>query len=535
MSHLYTIVDRNLNKITFKLNKAQAHFNKNKHTRNIILKSRRIGFTTYEAVDAFDDTLFTKNFSSLFIAHTKEDAIEIFDTKIDFCWKAFNSELKTLWKVDMSTANKLKFNFGDDTYSQIIVSNSGRSGIYNRVHITEFAKLCVKYPARAKEVISGTLPTVPVEGRADIESTAEGMGGDFYDIFWEAWNRKREPLPKEFKAHFYNWQWDEEDIAKIEHTIPTAQMEESSKFADYQIAHNLTDKEITYYYSIWLSLNKNWEILHQEFPTTPEEAFVASGNTFFNKERVMYLLADAPEELEVDIKELPEKLLKYYIDGDLKIYELPKSVGSYVLAADVAEGKLGDSSTFYLIDNLTLKPCAEFDSNKIRPDEFAELLDSIGRWYNNAYLAVESNAGLWVLTTLYETHCYPNLYWRETVDDVTHAIGKKLGYHTGGSNRKPMLDNLLVQVNLEEGVWTKGFLQQCLVFIKADNGRPEAMQGKHDDIIIATGICHYIRENAPSVKQLPKTGELHTAEERIMARLKAKQLNTKTISQNNYL
>jgi hypothetical protein len=535
MSKLYTIVDKNVNKIVFKKNRAQEDFDKHKHTRNVILKSRQLGFTTFEAIDSLDDCLFTINFSSLFIAHTKEDAVEIFDKKVDLAWKNIPDSWRDGWNVDTSTANKLKFNFGEGDYSQMTVSNSGRSGTHNRVHISEYAKLCAKYPTKADEIITGTIPSVPIDGRIDIESTAEGMGGHFYDIFWEGWNRKREPLRTEFKAHFYNWQWDDEDIAKIVSIIPTSQMEESSKFKDYQFKHKLSDREITYYYTKWLSLKRDWDKLHQEYPTTPEEAFIASGNTFFNKERIMYLLTETPKDLEVETRDLPEKILKYYIDGDLKIYNIPTTEGSYVMAADVAEGKLGDSSTFYLIDNLTLKPCAEFDSNKIRPDEFAELLNEIGRWFNNAYLAVESNAGLWVLTTLYETYAYPNLYWRETVDDVTHSIGRKLGYHTGGSSRKPMLDNLLVQVNLEEGVWTKRFLQQCLVFIKADNGRPEAMQGKHDDMIIAVGIVHWIRENAPSIKPLPRTGELRTAEERIMARLRSKQLSSNTINQNDYL
>jgi hypothetical protein len=398
--------------------------------------------------------------------------------------------------------------------------------------------LCAKYPLKADEIISGTIPSVPVDGRIDIESTAEGMGGHFYDLFWEAWDRRREPLRSEFKAHFYNWQWDDEEIAKVQRIIPIIEMEESDKFKEYQIGHNLTDIEITYYYEKWLSLKKDWDKLHQEYPTTPEEAFVASGNTFFNKERIMYLLTGAPEPIEVDKTTLPEKLLKYYVDGDLLIYELPNKYGSYVCAADVAEGKLGDSSSCSLINNKTLKPCADFNSNKIRPDDYAAFLNALGRWYNNSYLGVESNSGLWVLTELFEVLKYPNLYWREAIDDVTHTISKRLGYHTGPGTqgRKVMLDNLNVQVNLFEGIWTKRFLQQCLVFIRNDMGRPEAMEGKHDDDIIATGIVHFIRENAPAEiakpVEIPQTNLAITA-----ARLEKLygRKDEQTIKQTDYL
>lgn len=508
ISHLYKIVDKDKNKVVFKKNEAQEHFDKHKHSKNIILKSRQLGFTTYEAVDSLDDTLFTPNYSDLFIAHTKEDAIELFDKKVDFTWKNFDEELKKLWKVDSSTANKLKFDFGDNTFSQMIVANSGRSGTFNRIHISEFAKLCAKYPSRAEEIISGTIPAATATARIDVESTAEGMGGLFYGMFWNAWNRKTEPLPIEFKAHFYNWQWDKTDIARLDRIIPVEEMEESKKFAEYQQQHNLTDIEITYYYTKWLSVEKDWEKLHQEFPTTPEEAFVASGNTFFNKERIMFLLTKAPEQIEVEKNKIPEVLLPYYVDGSLKIYSLPNEESSYVIGADVAEGKDKDSSDCSLIDNKTLKTCVDFNSNKIRPDDYAKVLNALGRWYNNAYLGVESNSGLWVLTELFEKLCYPNLYFREATDDITHTMKKQLGFATTGASRKPMLDNLLVQVNLLEG-WSKDFLQQALVFIRNDNGRPEAMEGKHDDKIISTGIAYFIRENAPihfiKTKEVPVT------------------------------
>jgi hypothetical protein len=539
MTHLYSIIDRNKKKVVFKPNRAQEDFEKNRHCRNIILKSRRLGFTTYEAIDSLDDTLFTRNFSSLFIAHTKDDAIEIFNTKIDFTWKNFNQELASLWKVDASTANKLKFDFGNNNFSQMIVSNSGRSGTHNRVHISEFGKLCARYAQKAGEVISGTIPSVPPEGRIDIESTAEGMSGDFYEMFNEAWKRRREPLQTEFKAHFYNWQWDDEEIAKIESVIPTSQMDDGYRFKEYQELHHLTDREITYYYTKWLSLKKDWDMLHQEFPTTPEEAFVASGNTFFNKERLVSQMAIAPEPIKIEQGVLPDSLYNHYLEGNLKIYELPQDFTMYVIAADVAEGKGGDSSCANGISNKTLLPAFGFNSNKIRPDDYAELLDTIGRWYNNAYLAVESNTGLWVLTELNETYKYPNLYWQEQVDTVTHAVNKKLGYNTGTGKqgRKVMLDNLLVEVNTQEGIWTKDFLVECLTFIRNDLGRPEAAEGKHDDEVISVGICHYVRDNAPAeIKHI--STEPQTVEQRIMARLQKKKEareGTQSISQSNYL
>lgn len=269
IQHLYKIRNKNKELIKFKRNRAQEHFNQNKWYRNIILKSRQLGFTTDESIDSLDDTLFTKNNECLLIAHNLDAAKAIFDKKIDLAWKNLHPELQALYKVDANTAQALKFEFGDGTFSSIAVDTSGRSGTYNRVHVTEFADMCKKYPQRALDIIEGTIPAVPTKGRVDIESTSQGASGEFFDMFQEAWGR--EPvLPVQYKAHFYNWTWDDEELSKtnIIAILP-------KEFRDYQKLHKLTDLEISYYYSKWESLNKDWNSLHREYPTTPEEAFEA--------------------------------------------------------------------------------------------------------------------------------------------------------------------------------------------------------------------------------------------------------------------
>lgn len=205
----------------------------------------------------------------LLIAHNLDDAKKIFSGKIDLGWKNLPKELRALYKLDANTAQTLKFEFGDGTYSSIAVDTSGRSGTYNRVHITEFADLCKKFPNKVKDILEGTIPAVPTNGRVDIESTSQGASGEFYEMFMQAYERGDPRYPVEYKAHFYNWQWDEE-IDTL-----TAITELPKIFRDYQVLNHLDDKEITYYYLKWLSLNKDWNSLHKEYPTTPEEAFEA--------------------------------------------------------------------------------------------------------------------------------------------------------------------------------------------------------------------------------------------------------------------
>lgn len=278
---LYNITDKKANKILFARNRAQDHFNINKHSRNIILKSRQLGFTTFEAIDMLDDALFTPNFSGLLISYDKESSKDIFSNKIDFAWQSFPPELKALYKMDAERQNMLRFDFQDGTYSNLSVRTSGRSATHNRVHISEFAKICRTRPDKAEEIMTGTIPSVPIGGRIDIESTAEGAMGEFYDLFWAAYNRGDKDLrPTEYKAHFYNWLWDDDELASIEKVDSNLPRD----FKAYQEEHKLTDLQITYYYYKWLGLNKDWQRMNREYPTTPEEAFSASleGSYYFD-------------------------------------------------------------------------------------------------------------------------------------------------------------------------------------------------------------------------------------------------------------
>lgn len=524
MDNLYTIIDKYKNKVKFVRNKAQRHYAQHRARRNIILKSRRLGFTTYKAIDMIDECLWTPNFSGLFIAHTQDAAKEIFDTKIDFVWKNINNNIPEIngwtfdkmWKVDTSTANKLKFDFGDGkTFSSIIVSGSGRSGTYNHSHISEFAKKCTKYPKEAEEIIRGTFPSAST-GDTDIEGTAEGVGGQFADIFWGSWGKRDdELLPTDFKAHFYNWTWDEMELDRIVDFIPTSKMEESEKFDKYQKLFNLSDREITYYYIKWRELNKDWDSLHQEYPTTPQEAFVASGSPFFENEKVMEYIQHAPQPIEtgeviIGVGEiiLQKAQCSYFLSNsktEIKIWEKPQPYHSYICGGDVAEGKEdNDYSVLNFIDNQSFKTVCKYKGH-CRPDELAIIAFVLGNWYNRAHIGIEVNSGLWVNTLLFENLAYENMYFREAIDDITHRVGRQIGFHTSNKTRRPMLDNLKVLLANYPDIWTNvDFLNECLTFVKNQNGRPEAMMGRHDDEVMATAITYFIKESAPTQFNQPQ-------------------------------
>lgn len=217
------------------------------------------------------------------IAHNLEAGESIFTKKIAFAWEKLPEQIKKLYGVDNKTSKTLKFDYGAKGFSSIAVDTSGRSGTYQRVHITELAEISKKYPKKVPDIIEGTIPAIPTTGRIDVESTSQGASGEFYEMFIGAWERGTPKNPLEYKAHFYNWTWDDDELADIV-PIPVAEMSQGEKFRTYAERHKLSDVQITYYYHKWLSLNKNWNSLKREYPTTPQEAFDAvSEGTYYGE------------------------------------------------------------------------------------------------------------------------------------------------------------------------------------------------------------------------------------------------------------
>ena len=429
MSHLYKLISKDIEKITFRYNPAQADFNQNKHTRNIILKSRQLGFSSFECIDSLDDVLFNKNFSASIINYEQKEAIKMFDNKIKFAWDNLPEEIKGLYELNTERRNMLRVGFGDKSYSSIDVVNSARGTTSTRIHVTELAKMARKYPRDAAELITGTIPSVPMMGRIDIESTAEGSDGIFYEMFMEAWNRPRDPLPTEFKAHFYNWQWDKEDIArKVKVPIPFKQMDSGPLFEEYQKQHSLTDIEITYYYLTWLSVNKDWNKMRQEYPSTIEESFEGSGYKMFDQ----YVLDKMQPTLRNGT--IFEDWIFYapYIDGH-----------NYSIGVDVGQGIGLDSSAIVVVDLSGTKSeiVAEYCSAKIPPDLLAYEIVRGAQRYGNPIVGVErNNVGHTTLTIL--KGIYPNVYTEVIEDKVSDTVTEKLGWHTNQYTKPKMMYEL---------------------------------------------------------------------------------------------
>lgn len=452
--------------------------------------------TTYESVDMLDDAMFSKNFSGLFIAHTKDGAETIFDKKVKFSWLNIPEPIRNLYELVKDSSNELKLGFGDGSFSSIIVANSGRSGTYSRIHSSEFAKLCKLFPERAYEIITGTIPSVPTGARFDIEGTAEGEIGYFYEMFWEAWLRGEPKFPKQFKAHFYNWQWDDVEIAKVT-PEETQTFLSSGDYAEFQAYREsmkargveITDRELTYLFKQWLSLSKNWKLLHQEFPTTPEEAFISSGNKLFDQDVIAGLKFMNPVREE----------------GDWKIFEEYIPSGFYAMGADVAEGVGQDSSTAVILrlDVMPIRVVATFKNKKIAPDQFALELAKYGSRYGRCIIAPEVNSiGNTTVTKLKEV--YPNVYRdldpRLNLQQKTRYTNNvktlRYGWRTTATSKPFMMYAISDAINNGDIEVNDGVLiHEMRTYDREDLSqvRFDDKQTQHWDLLIALAIAYQMR------------------------------------------
>jgi len=206
-------------------------------------------------------------------------------------------------------------------------------------------------------------------------------------------------------------------------------MDNSQHFAEYKEKHNLTDKEITFYYLIWLSLGKNMSRLRQEYPTTPEEAFATSGNRHFDTE-----ILETQSEIE------GRKV------GEFTYYKDYNPLHSYIIGSDVSHGVGLDHSTAVCIDLNENEVVAIYKNNRIEADVFAHELKNLGMAYGNCMISVESNdRGYTTLTELRKM--YHNIYTEIKEDTFTKKETEKLGFHTTSASKPLILSRLKTAIS----------------------------------------------------------------------------------------
>lgn len=283
LNHLYYIKDDTGKKILFKLNWAQKHLYNNMWYFNVILKARQLGFTTFTLIYFLDSCLFKANHSAGVIAHTREDAEDLFKNKVKFAYDNLPEWVQHVAPATQDSARKLEFHNG----SSITVGTSLRSGTYQKLLVSEYGKIAARYPDKAKEIKTGALNTVHVGQQIFIESTAEGNQGEFFEVCERA--RKLKETGKDLtrmdpRFHFYPWYKHPGYVLNDEECQNTSINTQMDEYFE-ALGVPLTPGQKAFYVK---KEEQQGEEMKREFPSTPAESFEQSmEGAFYTKQMTL--------------------------------------------------------------------------------------------------------------------------------------------------------------------------------------------------------------------------------------------------------
>jgi hypothetical protein len=471
----------------------------------IILKARQLGFSTATEGVFFHDLNFSFNKVAMIVSFDEDSAVTINDMAdrfykympqaikpkrrpsrgkgILFENPRFNDSLPISKENDPGLQNK----FLVETAKNL---NAGSSYTINYLHISELAKW-----DKPEETMTSIMQSVPDFGAIVIvESTAKGM--NYFQELWDNAEQKKNNFVPLFVA------WFENPLYRSAYTGFLL----SSYEQEIKETYNLDNEQLQWRRNtIKDKLNGDENMFKQEYPCNAMEAFLTTGTPVFNNELVIQRIRQLeanPIGTRGHLKYIGEEKKLTFVPDDvgwITLFKHPEKGRPYVSGNDVAQGvEGGDFDAAPMIDNITLEQVAVLHGH-MDVDLYADELYKFGQYYNWALLGPETNFNPGIVINL-EKLRYPKMYMRQDIHTISKDIKKVFGWVTGMTNRNAIVSELVEYVrehiHLIHHIQT---LREMLTFIKNKQGRPEAMSGKKDDLVMAYAISLAIRGQQSSM------------------------------------
>lgn len=507
----FYIVDKKKKSVPFFLNEVQRDFISKYEewgTKKayFILKGRQQGFTSLITAMQLSFAIVQKNFSGFTLADSGDNTRAIFNDKARTVYTRLPEELKPTEKFN--SVNELFFDKLNSSWRIATATDQvGRSRTLNFVHFSEVAF----YECSLANLQKGIGEAMTEDAFRVYETTANGFNeakdlwdsNTCYNLFYEWW-RTSEYRSNEYEYLETNDPWLLERIEVLK-------------------SKGLDKEQITWYCKKYDSyLDKN--TIKQEYPITPEEAFISSGDCVFNKEALVnqIMRSQALQPLKkgyftykkianpikdskgetVDIEwQIKDIEFEERVDGYITIHEEPRvkydkdekiiiAKCPYVLGGDTA-GTGIDYFTGKMIDNTNGRTVATLRKQKIDEDLYGEQMLCLAKYYNDALIGIETNYSRHPIRVI-QKYGYTNLYLRERVDEVSKKVERVYGFETTRKT-KPIIIGELVELMRDPSIEVDTeTLKEMTTFVKKDNGKMEAIEGAHDDLVMAKAIAHFV-------------------------------------------
>ncbi|MBY6273523.1 MAG: DNA packaging protein [Bacillaceae bacterium] len=493
------IVDNNGDTVPFVLNAEQEEFIKNMEKYNIILKGRQIGMSTLILALMVFYAITKPNTNYLIMTHHNKVSKELFK-RLKFMYKHLPIDKYPSIFPKVVHDNRDEFTLSNG--SKIVIGTaSGEDNIsgvtWDIIQLSEMAKF--PNDEIMEEVLSTSIPALrkSKDAKIIIESTAMGYSY-FSELFMKAWRGN-----STFKPFFFSWLADgyhkqfkqvfDESEAWFRANNHGRRMTYDDLDHDEKILrdkYGATYRQLMFrrYYIQTNSLEK----FRREFPTTPDEAFMETSKSVFDINKIIERLHHVipPLETKEVYDELPD-VLKPYINKNLFIYHLPKPKIRHYAGVDVASGQGGgDYSTMSIFD-ADGQQVASFYANDIPVYKFAEIVYTLGRFYNYAFICVERNSyGLPLLERLRKDYGYMNLL-KQKVFDQRGKRKMQLGFQTTNVTKPIIINDMkemfeLGMINIE----CVRTLEEMKIY-QDNNGKMGNKKGQnnHDDLVISVAMA----------------------------------------------
>jgi hypothetical protein len=454
-------------------NAVQRAFEERRGQRNIVLKARQMGVTTWVAGRFFLKTITARGVLTVQVAHTREAAEGIFRMVQRF-WECLPEEARAgVLRRSKANSGQMCFPELDSEFRVVSAGDegAGRGLTIQNLHCSEVSR----WPGDAAATLAGLRAALAPGGEMVLESTPNGA----YGCFYEEWGRAGFE-DEEMVRHFFPW-WLEDAYVASEVTNLT---EEERALV---LAHGLTAGQIGFR----RGLEKSYRGLRsQEFAEDAESCFKTTGECCFDLEAVERRMSEVPSAAEVRRC------------GALQVW-LPAVAGKeYLVAVDTAGGGSdGDFAAVQVIEVASGLQCAELQQ-RIGTLELAKVAAELAREYGGAMIAVErNNHGAGVLAYLDSVERYARVYEQ----------GGVAGWLTTAGNKPGMVS--AIGALLVESPWlflSRRLLGECRTFVSMAGGRTGAANGAHDDCLMAMAVAQAVRAELLVKKKRASGGVLPT-------------------------
>lgn len=470
LNHLYKIQSRDQKIITMRLNKSQKElYNIEKENNNVlILKSRQMWISTYKLISLLDQAIFNKNQNCVLMAHTRPMMQKLFrivkrayghlPDKITSNWQVLRTKPKP--KYD----NKNEYVF-EELDSRIAVALKTRWQTITNLHITELA-----FTNKARKKWTAALDAV-WKNPITVETTANGT----WNFFYKLWNKHYWNENTSFKTVFFPW-YDEPDFTiEDKYCDVELPLRLKKKFKDLDLSQEQRNRYAEQF-------DKKWEMVFQENPTTPNEAFLSSGRPFFNNN----IIQDWPELDYVKDDKYPN--IRYYNDI--------KETKDFLMGVDVCGWNKDGDYAVITLRNRDMELIATYMGHA-GPIELARIIHHIrkqGFKTRSRTIWVERNSmGVATIDKLIEKWFWGLLF---------KYSQKKHWFATTQKSRWNILSNLRKAVSDKDiEQFDDRVKSQFTSFVYWDNDKPQAEDWSHDDGVMAEAICFHMRNIPAATKK----------------------------------